>query len=125
MNRTKEKDFHVKRAHDRQAVEVCGPEEIVFLDADECDKLIDRLRTERRKLQSESPPAPEPLDFADEFAGDEIAREYACSTPCEPPKVCAINIGGYELSVDMAIRLHCWLDKTIRYHKKCRFEGKP
>lgn len=111
--------FLVRRCHDRRKIEVTiEHDEINYLDLEQVDALILKLKDEKEAIMRGQPPAPSPIDWSSEYSNDKKAKEWASTGECQEKYRCSIYLGGYECSVDQAMELYRWLGKTLKYHSK-------
>lgn len=111
------KNLNVKPCHDRVGVEFELPDDYLILDLAEAKEVVKLLSSSIEIAESNKPLAPEPVDLSRDFDTSN-SKEFACTSECRESIDCWIEVGGYELSISSAKKVHEFLGKALAYHEK-------
>ncbi len=106
------KDYGSRICHDRHAIEIHSPNDLVDVPLDDAEAyakkiLSDVAEARKRKVL----PCPSPFMWEGE--------EFACTHSCTKGKTnCSGGVGKYEFYPSDMVRLRDWLNEAIAYHEK-------
>ena len=110
-------DISIELANDRQAIQLCTPNEMVYLPQNTAHTLVQRLVESIKALSDRGePPAPSPVYF--QHVDGEFA-EVICTAEhrVKHPSTALVVIGGTELNVLDLANLHKFILKVFDYHE--------
>jgi len=110
----KEPQITVQACHDRKAIEVCCPDDVLTYTVDEAKALIEQLKSSIKKAETEEPAAPGPLFLS---GHDKEFADCGRVSPDDKWKWVG-SMAGWELYEENLDEIAKWIVKVKKYIKE-------